>query len=100
MSTPFQTIADVKRANKASGYHWFSEGALSFFDGRVESPLIGGRFFVSSERFWPSLGAPAPRLYTVREVNAEDGRVETFGEFQGYATKARAVEAAKGLVTA
>ena len=75
----FKTLADVRRANKASGRYWFTRGAMGFFRSRVETGLLGGRLFITSEQFDEN----APRLYTVRMVTPA-GHIKTVGEFQEY----------------
>lgn len=75
----FSTIEDVIAANQAAGGHWFDPATLRFFRGRIETDLIDGRWFVSSEQN----GEDAPRRYTVRAV-ASDGTVSTVGEYQAH----------------
>lgn len=93
--TKFTTMADVKRANKAAGQFWFSPDTMRFFRGRIESELVAGRWFVSSEQY----DDESPRLYTVREVQP-DASIETIGDFQGYRTKAAARKAIDKLAGA
>lgn len=45
---PYRTITEVKRANKASGHFWFSPATVKAFASRVESPILGGRYWVES----------------------------------------------------
>jgi len=81
----FNTIEDVKRANKAAGLHWFEEGAMAFFDSIIYPELIQhpeGAYFISSGRF----DSRSPRLFTVRFANLE-GRVNSVSEFQGFNTQ-------------
>ena len=88
----FTSIADVKRANAEIGHHWFEPQAMRFFQSRISRDLIGGRWFVSSERGWDDV-----RKYTVRVVRA-DGAIDTeggFDAFQAYATSAEATAAAR-----
>jgi hypothetical protein len=75
----FKTMADVRAANKAIGNHWFEKSTMKFFNSRVESRLLGGRYFITSERRELTF----PKRYTVREV-LPDGGIKTVGEFQGY----------------
>ena len=75
----FQTMAQVKAANKAIGNHWFERSTMRFFNSVIESGLLRGRFFITSERRELSL----PKRYTVREVLA-DGEIKTVGQFQGF----------------
>ena len=123
-------IDEIKRRNAHAGRFFFSKDTLSFFQSRVNSEVYegpGGVFFVTSERydsremadqFSPTnaeelgsavgaMGAMiAPgritrgdRRYTVRQFR-ESGNVDTFGDFQGYASlyaaKRAALSAAAG----
>lgn len=87
-TTEHRTMAEVRAANARAGYHWFSAETMRFFNSRVCGELVGGRYFVTSERY----DYAAPRLYTVREV-LPTGEIETVGDFQGY-TSARAARRA------
>ena len=91
-------IAAVKRANAAAGQHFFSPATVRYFSSRVESKLIDGRYFVTSEQYEPSEGPPDPRRYTVREA-LPSGHVTTVGEFQQHATLDAALAAARALTT-
>lgn len=84
--------------------HWFDRDTMRFFNSRLpadSSPLIHGRYFISSEKrdgvYISSGYVPgSPRAFTIREV-LSDGSIQTVGEFQGYSTRARAERAARGL---
>ena len=89
-----RTLQDVKRANKAIGHHWFDRGAMSFFGSRIESRLIGERYFVTSEQY----GDASPRLYSVREA-LDDGRIRTLGAFQGFRTLDAALDSIRTLTS-
>lgn len=81
--------------------HWFDPSAIRFFRSRLPehwSPLIGGRYFISSERHESPYGDSEPRLYTIREAMS-DGSVETVGEFQAYTSRRQAERAASALPT-
>ena len=87
------TIAQIKRANADAGHHFFERSTMRFFDSRIASRHpIGGRYFVTSERF----SLAYPRLYTVRECG-ENGHVNTVGKFQAYITVEAAKRAAEQL---
>lgn len=92
----FRTIADIKRANKELGHHWFSPDTMRFFSSRVLREVYGGRYFVTSEQFYPVLGEAYARRYTIR-VAADDGSIDTVGEFQAYKTARAAKAAARKL---
>lgn len=83
----FKTISEVKKANKEIGQFFFEKTTMRFFNSRIESGILKGRFFITSERF----NEDAPRLFTLREVKP-DGKVETLGEFQEFATIQEAKE--------
>ena len=75
----FKTISDVKAANKAAGYYFFSRSTNRFFGSRVESSLYGGRFFITSEDNFDR----SARFYTIREA-LPGGDIRTVSEFNGF----------------
>ena len=75
----FKTFAEVKAANKAIGNHWFERSTMRFFNSVIESRLMDGGFFITSER----MELEFPKRYTVREA-MPDGDIKTVGQFQGY----------------
>lgn len=88
----FTSIPAVKAAFNAAGSYWFSAGAMKFFNTKIESSLIGGRYFITSERY----EAGEPKLFNIRKVVREsDGRldIETVGEHMTYTTKQQALNA-------
>lgn len=89
MSGLYRTIYEIKQANEARRCYWFSPSTMAFFNSVIESDVIGGRFFITSDRREPDM----PKLYTVRRANY-DGTIDTVGEFQGYATLTEARAAA------
>lgn len=91
----YTSIADVRAANAAIGGHWFERGSMRFFNSVIESKLIGGRWFVTSER----MDLDRRKLYSVREA-LPTGEIDTVGEFQGYGTREDAMDAVRELVWA
>lgn len=96
----FYTADEIKHdALNNSTTHWFSPGAMRFFNSRISGnayqmksdPYV--HLFVSSEKF----DYNTPRLYSVRSYNSLTGNVDTIGEFQEYKTSAAAHRAAKKL---
>lgn len=74
----FRDLADFKAKHKAAGGHFFDKGAMAFFNSRIESSLLKGGYFITSE----SLNPGSVRLYSVRQVDESDHRnVETLGRF-------------------
>lgn len=89
----FSTVSAIREANRAAGLHFFDPSSMRFFDSRVLSGVIGGRYFVTSERYTHSDGTAEPRRYTVRSMDSA-GRIDTVGEFQEWSTAAAARAAA------
>ena len=90
--TTFQTIAEVRAANRAADLHFFDRHTMNYFHSRIESKLYGGRYFITSEADYYL--STFPRRYTVRRAN-DDGSIDTVGDFQAYATIDEARYAAK-----
>ena len=72
----------MKRHNRQKGYYFFSSDTLQFFNSKIESGLVGDRYFITSERMELS----RPKLFTVRRYNWDTGRVSTVGRFQEHKT--------------
>lgn len=84
------SISELKALHKSNGWHFFDRGAMAFFNSRIESGIIGGRYFITSERF----NDDTPRKFTVRTFD-ERGSVDTLGEFCGHLDKESARDAIK-----
>lgn len=82
-----ESIAQLKALNAQNGGCWFKAAALRFFGTRIESGIIRGKYFVSSEQ--PPYG---PRKYSVRTFD-DDGSICTIGEFCAYNSKREAIAA-------
>ncbi len=80
----YSTMADVIAANESIGAHWFDRSSMRFFKTKIESRLICGHRFITSEK-----GPDEVRRYTVRDARP-DGTIDTVGDFQGYRTLAAA----------
>lgn len=89
----FQTMDDVRAANKAIGNHWFDSATKRFFRSRIGSTLYGGKYFVSSEQFDDN----SPRLYTIR-IARDNGSISTVGSFQQYASRIDTIRAIENLI--
>jgi len=99
MDGPYQSIDEIRRANRAAGQHWFEPGAMGFFATRIEGELHGGRYFVTSEEFVASDGSSGGRRYSVRFAGP-DGAVHTVGDFQAHGTADEAHDYAGRLAVA
>ena len=88
----FTSIPAVKTAFKSAGSFWFSPGAMRFFNTKIESPLIAGRYFITSERY--EIGEP--KLFNVRMIvrhNDATLDIETIGEHMTYTSQQEAMNA-------
>ena len=90
-SMAYRSMAQIRRANKTSGGHWFERDSMRFFGSNIEGGPYNGRYFVTSE-----VDPGGKKAYSVREA-ADDGGVSTVGDFHAYGTKAEAVRAAKAM---
>lgn len=84
----YQSIQEIRRAHSG---HWFDRDTLRFFKSRISEVVYGGRFFVTSEK-----SPNDKRRYSIRIAHS-DGRIDTIGGFQGYATSKSAHKAAEEL---
>jgi hypothetical protein len=85
----FNTIAEVKKANKAKGQHFFDKNTLAFFGSNVYNGLYtvnDRQFFITSEDNFNR----TEKGFTIREA-MPDGDIETVGEFLQYETKEQAI---------
>jgi hypothetical protein len=85
----WKNIAAIREAheNRAHGNHWFEPGAMRFFGTRIESGVIDGRYFVTSEQ--PPHG---PRRFSIRCAN-DDATIDTVGKFCAFGSLDAALEA-------
>lgn len=83
----FKTMDDVRAANRAIKQQWFSGGAMKFFNSRVETELIRGRYFITSEMMYND----TDKKFSIRAVKP-NGEIEDISEFQEYATLEEATE--------
>lgn len=90
----FTSMPAVRAAFSSAGSFWFSPGAMRFFNTKIESSLIGGRYFVTSERYETG----SPKRFNIRKVirnmeNTPSLDIETVGEHMTYTTKQQALNA-------
>jgi hypothetical protein len=84
------TIAEMKKRNLEQGQYWFSKGAMSFFNTKIESEPNENGCFITSEY----MDDPSKKRYTIRFFDQEKDTVETIGDFREYET----LKAAKGAL--
>ena len=75
-ASPFKTISDLRAANEAAGMCFFSRETMRFWKSRLESSLIGGRYFITSENEFALDGRTPERIYCVRRAN-DDATIKT-----------------------
>lgn len=71
------TMKEFKDLNKASGFYFFSDSTMQFFNSLVETELLKGNYFITSERFEDSNRKLWPKEYAVRKADLHTGSVET-----------------------
>ena len=87
--TRWENLSEVTAHHATREVDWFAAGP--FFRTRLESDLLNGRYFVTSEQFDDGY----PRLYTVREV-ADNGDVNSASDFQAFETADEALTFIEG----
>lgn len=85
------SIAELKALHEQNGGCWFKASAMRYFGTRIESGIIRGKYFVTSEQ--PPHGS---RTYSLRSFD-DEGTVSTVGEFGAHKTKLQAVAAIPAL---
>lgn len=88
------TLAEAKAIYRTGKGHFFDRETLKYWGCRIESSLYKNRCFVTSELDFNG----SRRAFTVRRFSPDFLRIETVGEFQGYALKDTAREAAKEVI--
>ncbi len=93
----FSSIKAIEHSNRAwakknGRISWFDADAMRFFSNRIESEVIGGRYFVASSCYED--GNPEhPRKFTVCRIN-DDGRVRNASKHQEFDSLVSAERAA------
>ncbi len=88
------TVTELKRLNRDNGRCWFDADSMRFFGTRIESEILGGAYFVTSEQ--PPHG---PRGYTVRSFDSQ-GDIDTVGELCGHESRSAALAAVRAILSA
>ncbi len=84
----FKNMSDVIQANIAHGFYFFNKDTMKHFGSKVESPLMKGRYFVTSETLGCKEGK---RNFALRQVQ-EDYRIKTVDRFDSLEAATEAVE--------
>lgn len=91
----FSSVEQIRLYSLSIGHHWFSPSTMRFFGSKIYPDIVGGRYFISSEKNFDS----TQRLYTIRVVT-DDGTIDTVGKFQGFASLRQARKALNALEVA
>ena len=99
------TMLRVRVANMESGHHFFDPEVLAHFGTRIESRLLDGGFFITSERdghYRPDYDRDynplsSTRHYTVRHFNAHTGEITDASAMGEFRSREDALWAAKRL---
>lgn len=67
----FSTMKEVRQANHNLGHVWFRPDVMESHGTTIESDLIGGRWFITSDKTYNG-----GRAYTIRHVES-NGNVHT-----------------------
>jgi len=96
VGSPFKNMSEVKAKNKESGFYFFSPGTMKFFKSRVVSPLLMGRYFITSETFVSSDGKFSEKTFAIRWAE-NNGNIKTLEV--GGKTKFKTKDAARQAIT-
>lgn len=79
-----KTMADIKSFyySKHPEGHWFDRKTISFFNSKLPSNTLRGRFFVTGERY----DMDCPLRFSARFIDS-NGDINTLGEFQQFFSK-------------
>jgi hypothetical protein len=83
------TIAEMASKNSMMGQHWFSKGAMEFFNTKIETQPNQDNIFITSEY----MDNPSDKKYSLRQFDAESWKVDTLGDFREFDTIADARKA-------
>lgn len=87
------TVADVRYKMNQGGSYWWSKESMRFFNTRVESTLMQGDYFITSEL------SPYghKRMYSVRHYDRANNDIDTVGDFYSYHSREQAKDCVKKL---
>lgn len=88
------TLTEAKAIYRTGKGHFFDRETLKYWGTRIESGLYKNRCFVTSDLDFDG----SRRAFTVRRFSPDFLRIETVGEFQEYALRDTAREAAKEVI--
>ena len=96
MERLFEDMDQLRLANRAAGEDFFDKTGVENLCTRVETYLIGGQYFVTSE-LDPADPTHRDRRCSVRRA-LPSGRIETVGDFQAYESIPAAQQAIRKIM--
>lgn len=88
----FKSMAELRKKSLSSGNHFFSPANMKFFSSKVETSLIAGRYFITSDRNHRN-----EKAFTIRMAK-DDASILTVGSFGQFKTKEDAKNYLKKLI--
>ncbi len=79
----FSSVEDLERTNRGNGGRFFEPSVMQAFSSQIETQILPGNYFVTSERFPRVEGAAFPRRYTLRRAT-NNGAIQTIGGYQAF----------------
>lgn len=95
----FETIRQIRGANRAAGHYFFSEESMAFFGSQIERGVHGGRYFITSEQDPQGDAWDGERRWTIRAI-LKDGSIRTAGEFGAFRSREEAIAAVMEMIGA
>ncbi len=68
----FNNMQEIIDANKAIGNYWFSPSTMEVFESKIESQVICGRYFITSEITFDG----KKHVFSARKAS-DEGRITT-----------------------
>lgn len=82
----FKNISELRAANEANGFYFFSRKTMKFFKSKIESQILKGKYFITSEQY----GSDSPRQYSIREIASRKGDIKPNPFDRKFSSKERA----------
>lgn len=81
-------MSEAKQVYKSNGGHFFDRDTMKYWGSKVESSLLKGDFFITSENACDG----SRRYYNVRKFTNNYTKVETVSTFNALPSKAEAMK--------
>lgn len=91
--TTFSNITEIKEHNKVNGFNFFNRDTMQFFNSKIESSVLHGCYFITSE-----VNPSGEKRFSIRKAKS-NGNIKTIGDFHRYGTKESAINALEKYLT-